>query len=272
LPNTAIAKLNFTLLERIPAGLSLLWIILLQSGLLVFLLLVAVAIFAWDTKRIRAAWCLVLLGWLGYFVFIGGDHYQERHLVSVYILAGAVSGPFWLRVSRMVRWVFVLVVALVVLSAIFLGDGRFDYLRQRNPDPWILLGETMAADRDAYGVLVLPNAGKIPFYAGGDCIDALGLNDPDLARMKRSPFWPGHSAGSYSGALTIASQHATRTITAISFFDAEAIPGPESVLLWVDNRRPQLRTRLSQEDWAAAARSADPWGISLIYAPGGSGS
>jgi hypothetical protein len=49
-----------------------------------------------------------------------------------------------------------------------------------------MLGQALEVERSRYGVLISAAAGKIPYYAGGECIDPFGLNDPYLATQATS--------------------------------------------------------------------------------------
>lgn len=142
-----------------------------ETGLPFFLIfgLIGLAI---RGKRALIAGGGVFLGWLGYFIYIGGDHFLERHLIGLYVLGAVFSGPLWVNLKRgnkglvTVLGVFSLIL-MFVFEPVINGDPRFGYWVAKPPDPWINLGKAIAKDRDRFGVLIAGAAGKIPFFAGG---------------------------------------------------------------------------------------------------------
>ena len=118
-------------------------------------------------------------------------------------------------------------------------------------------------------MLITGVAGKIPFYAGGDCIDPFGLNDPYLATQQRSRFIPGHSAGSDLAAIEMAQAHPSGTYSTFSFLDTNIVPSPESISMWVDNRHPQdtVQRKVTQQQWDAALETGDLYIWSIISKP-----
>ncbi len=236
LPNTAIAKMNFGIAVRAPTGFVLL-VRSLLSGTLILLMMGLFGLLA-SPKSVRIAAVITLAGWMAYYVYIGGDLFLERHLIGVMVLATGFSGSFFSRILQEKRgWLLALALLVGIFSPLYMGDPRFDYLRGKPQDAWILMGKEIAAHRSQYGTIVTFPAGKIPFYAGGDFIDELGLNDPELAKVQQPRFVPGHSAGSFDLAIERARQHSP----VFSYFafgmDLTAENAPD-VLLWVDNVHP----------------------------------
>jgi hypothetical protein len=268
LPNTAVAKVNFSLSTRLKAGGVLLLFALINSGLLV-ILLYGLAGLLTRPKRIRLAALFVLLAWVGYYLVIGGDTYFDRHLVGWFILAAALSAPLWMNARPPARILLVTVAVAGMLLAVVKDIGRFDYFHPKGPDPLILLGQALQADRPSYGVLIAGAAGKLPFFAGGDCLDPFGLNDPYLATLQRPQFTPGHSAGSDLAAIEIARDHPAGMYTTYSFLDPVLIRSPEDIRLWVDNRQPQesVQPTPSEAEWQAALQSGDFFRWSIISQP-----
>jgi len=268
LPNTVTAKVNFTWLERLPVGAILLLAALLYSGLFV-MLIVGLAGLGLEPRRVRLAGFFIFIYWLAYYVYIGGDVYFERHLVGLFALAAAFSAALWGRASALARGLLALALAMGIALSVTRDMGRFDYFNPKVNDPYVMLGQAVAEDREHYGVLIVDAAGKVPFYAGGDCIDSLGLNDPYLATINRLEFIPGHSAGSGAAAIEIARQHPSGVYSTLSFLDLDIIHGPEAVSLWMDNRHPQeeVQRAVSQEQWEAALATGDPYIWSIISQP-----
>ena len=217
-PNTAVAKLNFPLSDRIQIGSLFLSASVIFSGLLIFLLFGFTGLWS-ESKRIFVAGVFIAFGWISYYLYIGGDGYFERHLLGLFFLMAAFSAPIWIAARTKSRALLFLVILIACLSSLYLYKGRFNYLTPKSKDHWILLGKALEADRERYGVLITFAAGKIPFFAGGDNIDMLGLNDPLLATLKQDRFVPGHSSGDAQAAIKIAS--AVRSRNLFDFF----IPG-----------------------------------------------
>ena len=109
----------------------------------------------------------------------------------------------------------------------------------------------------------------MPFYAGGDCVDAIGLNDPYLASVKREIFIPGHSSGSDTDAIMIANEHPSGIYSAYTYLDPDLIDGTEDISLWVDNQNPQeaAKTYVSEEELHQALAIGDHSIWSIITTP-----
>lgn len=188
-----------------------------------------------EPKRIGLAGVFITIAWLVYYLYFGGDGYFERHLIGLYLLMGAFSAPLWLSAKPITRSIFILVILLIGFASVRSYGNRFDYLSPKGNDPWITLGKAVEADRDKYGVIVIHAAGKLPFYAGGDMIDILGINDAYLAILSQEKFFPGHSAGSIDAAIEITKEHPSGIYSTFSYLDPEFIEGPEEIDIWVDN-------------------------------------
>jgi hypothetical protein len=132
-----------------------------------------------------------------------------------------------------------------------------------------MLGKALKKDRERYGVLVIFTAGKIPYYAGGENIDLLGLNDPYLATQKQEQFFPGHSAGSIEAAIDLASSHPIGIYSTFSYLDPEFIKGPEDISLWINNNPPQeeVQTQVTQEQWEETISADNIYVWSIISKP-----
>ncbi len=268
LPNTAIAKVNFGLIERIPIALLFMRISLLNSGLIIFLIFGLAGLWL-ESRRIWLAGLFLALVWLGYYLYIGGDVYIERHLVGLYFLMAGFSATLWRVAKPRTRILFVVVILLSGFVSIRSYQARFSYWQTKPNDPWIMLGKALESDRERYGVLVIFTAGKIPYYAGGENIDLLGLNDPYLATQKQEQFFPGHSAGSIEAAIDLASSHPLGIYSTFSYLDPEFIQGPEDISLWITNNPPQekVQTHVTKEQWEAAISEDSIYVWSIISQP-----
>ena len=234
MPNTQIAKLNFGLMVRVVSGLVLFSQSMLNGGIV--LLVTALLALISAARPFRLAVVITLGGWAAYYVFIGGDLFLERHLIGLMVLAAAISGYYFARLLQH-RGVLVLVAFLLVgvFVPVVVRDPRFLYFQPRPQDSWLLIGKEMARQRDLYGTVVTAPAGKIPYFAGGDFVDELGLNDPDLARIARPVFLPGHSAGSHELALALA-KRSSPIYSYMGYNAALNLSNAQDVLLWADNR------------------------------------
>ncbi len=263
IPNTAIAKMNFGIAARIPTGIVLLVQSLLGGGLI--LLVVGLFGLLAESRSIRLSGLITMAGWIAYYVYIGGDLFLERHLIGVMVLSAGLSQSFFMRILQEKRgWVFAIALWMGIFAPFYTGDPRFTYLQGKPQDPWILMGKEIALQRDQYGTIVTFPAGKIPFYAGGDFIDELGLNDPDLSKVRQPRFIPGHSAGSHQLAIGLARQY-SRTFSYFAFgLDLTADNGKD-VLLWVNNYTPEAGVQHGMTD---AQRDqiihADPFAYTLL--------
>jgi len=236
-PNTAIAKLNFGLMDRLPLGIEI-FLVILMYGASSFLFMGFKGMRNSGEFRTQIVAACVLLGWCGYFIYIGGDTFRERHLVGAFAYAAMISSDYWGRqkLVDVVKTAGVLLVLLLVPLLFF--DARFSYANQKPDDPMILLGKSIALDRERYGTIVIPMAGKTPFFAGGDFVDSLGLNDPYLATVKLPHFIPGHSAGSKPLAIDIARQHSPNDYSMVDCSPSQYLVKPEDVRLWVYGAMP----------------------------------
>ena len=262
-PNTAIAKLNFSLWERSIIGIQLLLFSLL--GILPLFLVGLQGILRLEKKEKLASF-LVVSGWFAYYVYMGGDTYLERHIIGVlFFLACLASFQFdSLRSSWKHKYSIALVLVLLLFFPIFMGDARFEYWKHKPADPWILFGKEMSNNREEYGVTIVSPAGKIPFYAGGDFVDELGLNDPYLAHLKRKIFIPGHAAGNREAAIEIARYKAN--VVSCFVFGKEVVPADlERITIWIDNIHPEqgVQHTISEDDIKVVQKS-HPLGYTFL--------
>lgn len=268
LPNTAIAKINFTFLERISGGLNFILLAILNSGLLVVLLFGLFGLIL-SQRRVALAGAFIIIAWLMYYLYIGGDWGIERHLVGLYFLSAVISAPLWRSAKPMIRILLFFILVSTIFISIFTFGNRFSYSSKKSKDPWVMLGQAIEADRDNYGVLVTRAAGKIPFYAGGECIDALGLNDPYLATLKQDKFVPGHSAGSNMAAIELACSHPLGVYSTLTYLGSVIINNPEDINLWVDIKNPQdeVHHQVTPDQWKETLQTEDPPIWSIISEP-----
>ena len=268
LPNTAIAKLNFSFIERMPIGFLFLQTILINSGLVIFFFFGLAGL--WLVPRRKSfAGLFVVLAWIGYYVYIGGDIYLERHIISLYFLLAAFSAPLWNAGKPVTRLLYIFAILTVGINTMFSFNYRFNYIRTKSADAWITLGKAIAEDRDYYGVLISPAAGKIPFFAGGDNIDTFGLNDDYLATISRDTFAPGHSSGGDEEAVELAREHLSGVYSVFSLLHQDVLRKPEEISLWIDNyAQDRVANKVfTQDEWEKAVNANNYYVWSVITGP-----
>jgi len=223
LPNTYYAKVSGPIGERLFHGARQLLSISLHAGLVPHLAALLVAAAAWarpavsrGSTRIRFE-VLLGLGWLAYWVYVGGDVFAERMLLILYpigilllldrtlfaraevnsALAHQAGGtlrspqtPSPLLRERSATTVGA-VIALFQLLPLAI-DTRFGYALDRY-DRWVMLGRHLAQGRYSGRLLAVDAAGKIPFYSGLPVVDMLGLNDEHIAHLPARFFEAGHN-------------------------------------------------------------------------------
>ena len=266
LPTTALAKLNFGVLERFPVGLEILLVILIYGGC-AFLFAGIIGIRNTEKLNIQIASACILLGWYAYYVYIGGDTFRERHLIGVFAYGSMLSASYWYKkkLTDLIKISGVLLV--IILLPLFLFDNRFSYWLSKPNDPLISMGKAIAIDRQRYGTIAIGAAGKIPYFAGGDFVDYWGLNDPYLATVKRPTFIPGHSAGSDEGAIEIARQHSPDNYSYFTFSPSPYLKSSADVLLWTYGDLPQdsgVHDHITNQEWENAITSTNPMYFCLL--------
>jgi arabinofuranosyltransferase len=199
LPNTFYVKVSDTLPHRLLyaavelAGLSI------HDGFLLYLAAIGLGVFRFVGEALRSGRRAVeglsfasffAVGWLAYWMYIGGDYFDERFILilvplGLYTLLQAVE------ISRPRALVLpMVVIAVLGLSPLGL-DPRFGYSGAKY-DRWVTLGMYLKG-HNAGQTLAIDAAGKVPFYSGLETIDILGLNDPVIAHEQSAYFLPGHN-------------------------------------------------------------------------------
>ena len=260
LPNTANAKVNFSVFDRIPVGLNYLMLGATVAPIVVFLLIAIPGLLV-SSMRVVLGMAFVIFSWIFYYIYIGGDYLLDRHLVGLIMLCGAVSAPLWSRMRWHARAALLAVVVIGIAATAFFESDRYVYHIKGGNDSLVMLGKEMAKNRPYYGVFVTWMAGKVPYYAGGDCIDTYGLNDPYLATIKQEQFLPGHSAGSPEIAMQIARSHPAGSYSQFTGLDPVYIDNPEMIALWMDVLQPQdvVQTHVTSPEVKSAIEEEAYW-------------
>jgi arabinofuranosyltransferase len=207
LPNTFYAKATRAISVR--QGLDYVWRFLWAYTLWPFGFLGLLSLPAVEKRRTRWLLSCLILSWLGYVIWIGGESMEYRFLVPVLPLAFVLIT--WL-VTRYVRQraVQITLIGMILWGSLshalaFAAPTRpklvvesikdlGTYVEKRG---WEAagrkLGEVFGPDSDV--VIATTAAGALPYYADLTTIDMLGLNDRWVARHGvdiNHWNWPGH--------------------------------------------------------------------------------
>jgi arabinofuranosyltransferase len=206
IPNTGRAKLAFG-----PAHMVL-GDYYVRSGLLslraIFLLAAAASVLSYlrNHKPRTLLLASLLVTWLGYVVFVGGDIFVAwRQFVPAIVLAAFLiaEGVSIAQTDSAARWVAGVVMVSVLL--LHLHDQKRDArLAFAESERWEWDGEVVgrflaSAFADKAPLLAVDPGGAIPYYSGLPALDMLGLCDRFLARHPPANFgetlYLGHELG-----------------------------------------------------------------------------
>ncbi|MDN6855248.1 hypothetical protein QO207_01510 [Pseudomonas sp. CAN2814] len=179
--NTFHAKITGGFEDRLKFGFRMLWMWGRFNGLLAFMVMTALlALMRRDLVHRHPFPFVLLSATVGYFIYIGGDIYFERFLLSV-IPVGLFAVLHLAAGVRQTPLKFALpLFALLAGSLVLHEDARFSY-REKTYDMWYALGRFLKQANPSY-LLAIDAAGKVPFYSGLPSLDLLGLNDRHIGR------------------------------------------------------------------------------------------
>jgi arabinofuranosyltransferase len=201
LPNTYYAKVSGPLLQRIATASTDLWAYAVRDGLLlVFLFFLGTGLHSFKKShgsflsKIRSfsfEYYFAFL-WIIYWFYIGGDVFAERFLLSLYPMSIFIL----LKTTQHVKWTrttisFLAVCLFLQVSVPLLADERFQYATSSRYDRWVALGKHLAAHHPGARIAI-DAAGKVPFFAGTETIDMLGLTDRTIAFQPPKAVRIGH--------------------------------------------------------------------------------
>lgn len=201
--NTYYAKVSGPPLARFVYAMRLLSSLVFERGLFVYLVLFLFALVwpAVDAIRGRGGFlkgvepaAMFAVPWLAYWIYIGGDHFDDRFLLIIFPIGISAVMNFTNRILD--KRVLLFLVAIVLLMQLrplcpFSPDKRFDYSLNRY-DRWITLGRFLKENYPGR-TLAVDAAGKIPYFSGMTSIDMLGLNDEHIGHTETDFFAPGHN-------------------------------------------------------------------------------
>lgn len=195
LPNTYYAKVSGPLASRLRFAIVQLAEIAVFQGIIPYLAVIAAATvnLVRDLYRRRLTALreipfetLFAIGWIGYWLYIGGDILGDRFLlvlvpVATFILFRSNPG---LRRGEIFG---VLLIALVSNLLPLRLDSRFAYSWTKY-DRWITLGEYLAENYQSQS-LAIDAAGKAPYYSELRTVDMLGLNDVFIGHLREEEYF-----------------------------------------------------------------------------------
>lgn len=200
LPNTYYAKVAGTIYQRVRFATRQLMDLSMSVGLLSYLMLsvagLGVACRDFQLRRARGGEVMpfeavMAVGWVGYWLYIGGDALNERFLLVLFAvgISALIRG---LRNDLKTRAGAFLLAMVLVLQLAPLGmDLRFRFVLHKY-DRWKTLGRFLGEFYPGRSVAV-DAAGKIPYFSGLYAIDMLGLADTHVAHLNAPFVFPGHS-------------------------------------------------------------------------------
>lgn len=196
LPNSYYLKAFGQPMVRFASAIKRLGNIAIKKGLLVYILIFLFSLGdAIRNKKIRFS-TVFGLSWLLYWIYIGGDSFDERFLVVLYplgIFTLLEYIPKALNTKIISSIILIAMLQLIPLYNIFDPDRSFEYSFSKY-DPLITLGKFLGRNY-AGKTLAAEPAGKLPYFSGLRTIDMLGANDEHIAHKKIKEvdhFVPGH--------------------------------------------------------------------------------
>ena len=199
LPNTYYAKVSGPIVQRVVFALALLAYIAVNQGFLGYLAAILQSSYSQIRENLSKHRPLFAdtrfdafasIGWLGYWLYIGGGTYLERFLMilipfSIFALLSLIK-----KAPTREGWIMIAIFVLLPSTTLFI-DRRFDYSTDKY-DRRIKLGTYLNINHHGE-TLAVDAAGKISLYSGLFAMDMLGLNDPYIAHIIPQFISPGHN-------------------------------------------------------------------------------
>lgn len=201
LPNTYYAKVSGPLSQRLAHGVGDLAEIGVTACLLppvAAIVLASVAILrdayrggsrALDVLRPLPFESWMAAALLAFWVYVGGDVYEERFLLALY-LAGFLS---LMRLLARARPRLRATAAAIFIGLQVLVVARLQYVPLPKYDQFLALGEYLRDRYPTTSSIAIDGAGKVPYVTEMPTIDMLGLNDSFIGHKATSFFIVGHN-------------------------------------------------------------------------------
>ena len=200
LPNTYYAKVTSTLAHRLRSSAKELGGITSRQGLGIYLLAIAFCAIRLARSFLRQPRSAIrdlrfdlvfAIVWLSYWLYVGGDNFEDRFLIilipmGIFLLLGTI-----LRGAKDSIVHFVVAAAVFVQLLPVVRQDQFGKRFASKYDNRIKLGKFL---KNRPGRLLATDAaGKIPFFSELRTIDMLGLCDAQIGHKRATEFIPGHT-------------------------------------------------------------------------------
>jgi hypothetical protein len=203
LPNTYYAKVTSTLLVRLRSAVKELGGIVSRDGIGGYLMAIAFSLAPFVRRFVKEPYAsfrdlhfglVFSVAWLGYWLYIGGDTFEDRFLIilipiGIFLLLGTVLRDAPKAVGAFAVAVLILFQLTPIVRLEQFGKSREAAAKY---DHRIKLGKFLKEHTSARS-LATTAAGKIPFFSELPTLDMLGLCDKHIGRLKVTEFVVGHS-------------------------------------------------------------------------------
>lgn len=202
LPNTYYAKVSGPLPSRVAHALSQLAEVSWATGLWLYLSMILCSLgepirrFAQGGSRLFDEvrfFHVFTLGWLAYWIYVGGDHFDERFLIVLFPMGAFALLQLLERGFQTKVAVLFVVVFLVIQMKPALGRVWSLEDPESRHDALIAAGKFVGEEYPGK-VIATCASGKVPYFSDLRTIDMLGLNDEFIAHKDVGFFGePGHN-------------------------------------------------------------------------------
>jgi hypothetical protein len=198
-PNTYYAKVADPLVNRLGVALRQFVGIAARQGHIAYLAVIGVCLVMFARQALRDPrgalrsvrfdlW--FSCAWICYWLYIGGDVFEDRFLIILTPIGIALLFRSILASSPQPTWAFVYVLALLVQLVVPVRLPQYGKTFTPKYDRWVDLGQFLA-QRPRHELLAIDAAGKVPFFSGLNTIDMHGLTDRHIGRQPAQPYSAG---------------------------------------------------------------------------------
>ena len=201
LPNSYYVKVSGPVVSRLRHAFIQLLKETFRNGLLVYLLVFSYGLFKILKNAIRNGLHIVkqirfdslfVVCWILYWIYIGGDHLEDRLLTILFPLGIFALLKFVGKTLQKKTLIFLMILMVIIQMRPLGSDERFRYSLSKY-DFWVTLGRFLGEEHPGE-TLAICAAGKVPYFSRLRTIDMLGLNDEFIAHGDVKFFSrPGHN-------------------------------------------------------------------------------